>query len=182
MKKSLAAIAIAFAAAHANAGVTDGPIVNITWAKEGQTLVSGTHRFVDVSGRLIPFAMLSQQQFPYSTCTPDGISPKIEARKLPVGRTLFLKPQRTPRGTIHLDIRAEDTEVRTVKTTDNGPCSSMSPVTGGLPLTTLSVDLPERGAVTVSFPDGHYALTLRTITDSDEPYVRDPGARPAQFK
>ncbi|MDN7683028.1 hypothetical protein [Burkholderia cenocepacia] len=166
MKKSLAAIAIAFAAAHANAGVTAGPIVNITWAKEGQTLVGGTHRFVDVSGRLIPFAILSQQQFPYSTCIPDGVSPKIEAKQLPIGRTLFLTPQRTPRGTIHLDIQAEDTDVRTVKTTEHGPCTSMSPVTGGLPLTNLSVDLPEQGAVTVSFPDGHYALTLRVEQDS----------------
>ncbi|WP_321882641.1 hypothetical protein [Burkholderia cepacia] len=166
MKKSLAAIAIAIATAHANAGVTAGPIVSITWAKEGQPLVSGTHRFVDVSGRLIPFAMLSQQVFPYSTCTPDRISPKIEAKQLTVGRTLFLKPQRTPHGTIHLDIQAEDTEVRTVKTTEHGACPSMSPVTGGLPLTNLSVDLPEQGATTVSFPDGHYALTLRVRIDS----------------
>ncbi|AOJ10039.1 hypothetical protein [Burkholderia mayonis] len=166
MKKSLAAIATAMAAAHANAGGTVGPIVSITWAKEGQTLVAGTHRFVDASGRLKPFAMLSQQLFPYSTCTPDGISPKIEAKQLPIGRTLLLKPQRTPHGTIHLDIQAEDTEVRTVKTTDHGPCTSMSPVTGGLPLTNLSVDLPEQGAVTVSFPEGHYALTLRVLSDS----------------
>lgn len=166
MKKSLAAVAVAITTAHANAGVTSGPIVSITWAKEGQTLVSGTHRFVDVSGGLVPFAMLSQQQFPYSTCTPDGISPKIEAKQLTVGRTLLLKPQRTPRGAIHLDIQAEDTEVRTVKTTEHGPCSSMSPVTGGLPLTTLSVDLPEQGAITVSFPDGHYALILMVEQNS----------------
>lgn len=166
MKKSLAAIAIAITTAHANAGVTAGPIVSITWAKEGQTLVSGTHRFVDVSGRLIPFAMLSQQQFPYSTCTADGISPKIEAKQLAVGRTLFLRPQRTPHGTIHVDIQAEDTEVHTVRTTEHGPCTSMSPVTGGLPLTNISVDLPEQGAVTVSFPEGHYALTLRVLSDS----------------
>ncbi|HDR9085982.1 hypothetical protein VI03_08490 [Burkholderia vietnamiensis] len=166
MKKSLATIAIAIAAAHANAGGQVGPIVNITWAKEGQTLVVGTHRFVDVSGRLIPFAMQSQQKFPYSTCTPDGISPTIEAKLLPVGRTLLLTPQRTPRGTIHLDIQAEDTEVRTVETTQRGPCTSMSPVTGGLPLTNLSVDLPEQGAITASFPDGHYALTLTVERDS----------------
>uniref|UniRef100_UPI003BEEB13B hypothetical protein n=1 Tax=Burkholderia arboris TaxID=488730 RepID=UPI003BEEB13B len=167
MKKSLAAIAIAITTAHANAGVTVGPIVNITWAKEGQTLVSGTHRFVDVSGRLIPFAMLSQQQFPYSTCTLDGTTPKYQAKQLPIGRTLFIKPQRTPRGTIHLDIQAEDTEVRTVKTTEHGACTSMTPVTAGLPLTNLSVDLPEQGATTVSFPDGHYALTLRVRIDSE---------------
>ncbi|KVS70101.1 hypothetical protein [Burkholderia cepacia] len=166
MKKSLAAIAIAITAAHANAGGTGGPIFNITWAKEGQTLVAGTHRFVDVSGMLLPFAMLSQQQFPYSTCTHDGTSPKIEAKQLPVGRMLFMEPERTPRGTIHLDIQAEDTEVRTVKTTEHGPCTSMSPVTGGLPLTNLSVDLPEHGEVTVSFPEGHYALTLSVLSDS----------------
>lgn len=63
-------------------------------------------------------------------------------------------------------MQAEDTEVRTVKTVDQGDCSSMSPVTGGLPLTDLSVDLPEHGTVTVSFPDGRYALTLRVEKDS----------------
>ncbi|WP_175891291.1 hypothetical protein [Burkholderia cepacia] len=166
MKKSLVAIAIAIAAAHATAGGIVGQVVKITWAKEGQTLVSGTHRFVDISGRLIPFAMTSQQQFPYATCTPDGRFPKIEAKQLPVGRTLFMKPQRTPRGAIHLDIQAEDTEVRSVKSTEHGACTSMSPITGGLPLTNLSVDLPEQGDVTVSFPDGHYALTLTALSDS----------------
>ncbi|WP_146123283.1 hypothetical protein [Burkholderia multivorans] len=166
MKKSIAAIAIALTTVHANAGVTAGPVVKITWAKEGQTLVSGTHRFVDVSGRLIPFAMTSQQQFPYATCTPGGHLPKIEAKQLPVGRTLFMKPQRTPRGAIHLDIQAEDTKVHSVKSTEHGACTSMSPVTGGLPLTNLSVDLPEQGEVTVSFPEGHYALTLTVLSDS----------------
>lgn len=167
MKKSLVAFAIAIAAAHANAGSTTSSAVDITWAKEGQTLVRGVHRFVNPAGALAPFVTTTQQQFPYSTCTPDGNSPRYEAKQLAIGRTLLLKPQRTPSGTIHLDIQAEDTEVWTVKTTEHGPCSSMSPVTGGLPLTTLSVDLPEEGAVAVSFPDGHYALTLRVLSDSN---------------
>ncbi|WP_410199328.1 hypothetical protein [Burkholderia cenocepacia] len=166
MKKYFAATAIAIAAAHANAGSTVDPIVDITWTKEGKTLLAGAHRFVDPSGRLIPFATTSEQQFPYSTCTPDGGSPKIEAKRLVIGRTLFLKPQRTPRGTIHLDIEAEDTEVRTVESTHNGGCTSLRPVTGGLPHTTLSAELPESGALTVSFPDVRYALTLKLHQDS----------------
>ncbi|AKM45383.1 hypothetical protein NL30_36720 [Burkholderia contaminans] len=166
MKKTLSAIAIALVVTQANAGGTAAPFVEITLAKEGQTLLRGTHRFVDPTGALVPFAATTQQQFRYSTCTSDGGSPRHAAKQLPIGRMLLLKPQRTPRGTIHLDIQAEDTDVKTVKSTEHGPCISMSPVTGGLPLTTVSVDLPEQGAITVSFPDGHYALTLKAETDS----------------
>ncbi|MCA8022731.1 MULTISPECIES: hypothetical protein [Burkholderia cepacia complex] len=166
MKKPLIALAIALVITQANAGDAAPPFVEITLAKEGQTLLRGTHRFVDASGALVPFAATAQQKFPYSTCTLDGGSPRFAAKQLPIGRMLILKPQRTPRGPIHLDIQAEDTEVKTVKSTAHGPCISLSPVTGGLPLTTVSVELPEQGAVTVSFPDGHYALTLKVERDS----------------
>ncbi|WP_323122530.1 hypothetical protein [Burkholderia alba] len=166
-KNSVVVIAALLAAAQAIAGTGTPPVVDINWAKEGQTLVQGTHRFADTSGSLIPFAVSFQQQFPYSTCTLDGTTPTFQAKQLPIGRTLFLKPTRTPRGAIHLDIQAEDTEVRSVKSTEHGACISMSPVTGGLPATTLSVDLPDHGATTISFPDGHYALTLRVRIDSE---------------
>ncbi|MBN3776620.1 hypothetical protein G3O06_03445 [Burkholderia sp. Ac-20345] len=166
MKKTLVTIAVLLTAAVANAGSNTPPVVDINWSKEGQILVRGTHRFVAPTGALIPFAATTQQQFPYSTCTLDGNTPRYQAKQLPIGRALFLKPQRTSRGTIHLEVQAEDTEVRTVNSADHGPCTSMSPVTGGLPLTTLSVELPEQGAITVSFPDGHYALTLTVERDS----------------
>lgn len=166
MKKTLVMIAALLTGAHAIAGSSNPPIVAITWAKDGQTLVVGTHRFVDSTGALVPFSATMQQRFPYSTCILEGSTPTYQAKQLAVGRTLILKPNRTSRGVAHLDIQAEDTEVRTVKTVDYGACSSMSPVTGGLPLTDLSVDLPEQGTVTVSFPDGRYALTLRVEKDS----------------
>ena len=160
MKKPLTAFGIALVVTHAHAGTTAPPFVEITFAKEGQTLLHGTHRFVDATGALVPFAAIVQQQVPYSTCTSDGGSPRYAAEQLPIGRTLIVKPQRTPRGRINLDIQAEDSEVKTVKPTEHGQCTSMSPVTGGLPLTTVSIELPEQGSITVSFPDGHYALTL----------------------
>ncbi|WP_162999406.1 type II and III secretion system protein [Burkholderia sp. Nafp2/4-1b] len=165
MKTTILAIAVMLSATQANAGTDTSPAIDITWVKEGQTLVRGTHRFVNTSGGLVPFMATSQQQFPYSTCTLEGNTPGYQAKQLAVGRMLLLKPQRTSRGTIHLDIQAEDTEVRTVKSTDHGACTSFAPVIGGLPLTTLSVELPESGPLTVSFPDGQYSLTLRVGGD-----------------
>ncbi|AIO71750.1 MULTISPECIES: hypothetical protein [Burkholderia cepacia complex] len=166
MKKPLITIAALLVAAHAIASNDDQPIVAITWAKDGQPLVVGSHRFVDSTGALVPFAATMQQRFPYSTCTLEGSQPTYQSKQLAIGRTLILEPQRTPRGTIHLDIQAEDTAVRTVKTTDHGTCRSMSPVTDALSLTSLPVDLPAEGAITVSFPDAHYSLTLRFERDA----------------
>lgn len=166
MKKTLTAIAIALVVTQANAGSTAAPFVEITLAKEDQTLLRGIHRFVDATGELVPFVEATQQQFPYWTCSSDGGVSRYAAKQLPLGLWVILKPQRTPRGTIHLDVQAEDTELKMVNSTKHGPCTSMSPVTGGLPLANVSVELPEQGAVTVSFPDGHYALTLKVVSDS----------------
>lgn len=86
MKKTLVLIAALLTGAHAIAAGINPPIVAITWAKDGQTLVVGTHRFVDSTDALVPFSATMQQRFPYSTCTLEGSTPTYQAKQLAVGR------------------------------------------------------------------------------------------------
>ncbi|WP_157768483.1 hypothetical protein [Burkholderia ambifaria] len=163
MKKTLAAIALAAVTAHAAA---EDQLLNgfdITWQKDGQTLIATTHYFTDPSGRLIPFRKFSGQSVGYATCTMNGPATTLTSNAQTVGTALVLSPSSAADGSIAVTIEAEDTSLVGIKEVESGPCKSQVVETRGMPLTRLTAKLAKKGTTVVQFPAGHYELRLTAL-------------------